>query len=64
VDLPELVTTSNDAYEALALELAHTPERLAALRRKLTQTRATAPLFDMLRFTRDFEAVLEGLCAR
>ena len=64
VDLPELITTTAQAYEALALELAHAPARLAALRRKLQETRATAPLFDMPRFTRDFEAVLEEVCTR
>jgi predicted O-linked N-acetylglucosamine transferase (SPINDLY family) len=46
------------------LELAHTPARLMALRSKLTETRTAAPLFDMVRFTRDFETMLEGLCPR
>ncbi|HEY4078570.1 MAG TPA: tetratricopeptide repeat protein [Rhizomicrobium sp.] len=64
VDLSELITTSERDYEALALELAHTPDRLMVSRRKLTKTRATAPLFDMARFTCDFETMLEGLCGR
>jgi protein O-GlcNAc transferase len=64
VDIPELITTSEQDYEALALELAHTPARLMALRSKLTETRTAAPLFDMVRFTRDFETMLEGLCPR
>ena len=64
VDLPELITASDQDYEALALELAHAPARLAALRRKLAQTRATAPLFDMARFTSDFESLLESLVRR
>ena len=61
VELPELITTSDQDYEALALDLAHAPTRLAALRRKLVETRAMAPLFDMARFTSNFEILLEGL---
>ena len=61
VDLPELITTNNQDYEALVLELAHAPARLTALRRKLEESRATAPLFDMARFTTDFESLLESL---
>ncbi|HKX09272.1 MAG TPA: tetratricopeptide repeat protein, partial [Stellaceae bacterium] len=44
VGLPELVTGSLGDYEALALELARSPERLAALRARLQANRATAPL--------------------
>ncbi|CAO3439983.1 O-linked N-acetylglucosamine transferase, SPINDLY family protein [Azospirillum doebereinerae] len=53
--VPELVTTSLDAYEALALELARNPVRLADIRRRLNETRLTVPLFDSRRFTRHLE---------
>jgi predicted O-linked N-acetylglucosamine transferase (SPINDLY family) len=56
VGLPELVTESAAAYEALSLELATDPPRLAALRRQLAVNRPTAPLFDTELFTRHIEA--------
>jgi predicted O-linked N-acetylglucosamine transferase (SPINDLY family) len=58
IGLPELVTGSLAEYEALALRLARAPETLAALRAKLAANRHTHPLFDMARYTQDFEALL------
>ena len=58
IGLPELVTISLAAYEALALRLAGEPEALAALRARLTANRHSQPLFDMARYTQDFEALL------
>jgi protein O-GlcNAc transferase len=52
IGLPELITTSLDEYEALALRLAHDPGLLAAITSKLAQNRNTYPLFDTPRFTR------------
>lgn len=54
--LPELITTSLDEYETLALSLATTPARLARLRQKLERERLTAPLFDTPAFARHLEA--------
>jgi len=48
--LPELITSNLEDYEALALELATDRARLAAIRRKLDETRLTCPLFDNDRF--------------
>jgi protein O-GlcNAc transferase len=59
VGLPELVTETDAAYEALILALATDPPRLASLRAKLAAQRLTAPLFDTVRYTRTFEAALE-----
>lgn len=56
--LPELVTSSLHEYAARALELAHTPTALAALRERLDANRATGALFDARRFCRHFEAAL------
>jgi protein O-GlcNAc transferase len=55
IGLPELITTSLQDYEALALALARDPARLAALRQKLAVNRQTSPLFDIARFTRNLE---------
>jgi predicted O-linked N-acetylglucosamine transferase (SPINDLY family) len=56
IDLPELITTSLAEYEARALALARSPDELAGLRRKLADRRATTPLFDSARFTRNVES--------
>jgi predicted O-linked N-acetylglucosamine transferase (SPINDLY family) len=56
IGLPELVTHSLAEYEALALQLATNPARLAALRARLAANRTTAPLFDTDRFRRQLEA--------
>jgi protein O-GlcNAc transferase len=55
IGLDELVTDNFADYEALALGLAQNPDRLAALREKLAQNRATRPLFDTDRFARAIE---------
>ena len=54
-DLPELVTSNLEQYEALALNLATDPARLSAMRRKLEDNRRTCPLFDGDRFRRGIE---------
>jgi predicted O-linked N-acetylglucosamine transferase (SPINDLY family) len=53
--VPELVTDTLTDYENLALALARDPARLAALKVRLEAARATAPLFDSARFTRNME---------
>ena len=56
IGLPELITHSLPEYEALALELATHPARLADLRTRLARNRATYPLFDTDRFRRHIES--------
>ncbi len=56
IGLPELVTTSIDDYEALALKLARDPALLQSIRRKLEANRLTHPLFNTDRFRRHLEA--------
>jgi predicted O-linked N-acetylglucosamine transferase (SPINDLY family) len=56
VGLPELITSSVDEYEALAVVLATDRERLGLLRERLRLNRLTAPLFDIDSYTRHLEA--------
>jgi protein O-GlcNAc transferase len=56
VGLPELVTTSPDDYEALALKLATDPVLLRSYRERLTRNRASLPPFDADRLRRQIEA--------
>lgn len=55
IGLPELITTTSADYEALALDLATHPEKLADLRGRLSANRLTTPLFDTERFVRHIE---------
>jgi len=55
VNLPELVTETDEAYEQLAFELATDPVRMDAIKATLAANRLTAPLFDTERYTRDIE---------
>ena len=56
IELPELITASLPEYEALAIELAAHPEKMAAIKAKLAANRLTTALFDTPRFTRNIEA--------
>lgn len=59
IGLPELITNNAEDYEALALELATNPTRLAAIHRKLVENRATTSLFDTEQCTRNIEQAYE-----
>jgi len=53
--LHELITSTQDEYEALAIELATDPEKLAQIKQKLYNNRLTTPLFDTPLFTKHLE---------
>ena len=55
INLPELITTNQEEYEALAIELASNPNKLKVIRDKLGRNRLTTPLFDTPRFTKHIE---------
>ena len=61
INLPELVTTCVDDYEALALKLAQDPIALKALREKLARNRLTTSLYDSERFRVNIEAAYEAM---
>ena len=64
IGLPELITTRREDYETLAVELAHAPERILALKNKLAQNRKTTALFDIAAFTRALEEGYTKIHAR
>ncbi len=64
VGLPELVASSLEDYEALALKLARDPAALGSIKDKLARHRASQPLFDTARTTRHFEAALTQMWER
>ncbi|WP_332856269.1 O-linked N-acetylglucosamine transferase family protein [Duganella sp. S19_KUP01_CR8] len=55
--LPELVTASEQKYEARAVRLAERPKELARLRNRLRKHRDSAPLFDTPQLVCDLEAL-------
>ena len=55
IELPELITETEMEYEALILDLATNPQRLAAIKQKLAANRLSKPLFNTELFTKHLE---------
>jgi len=64
IDLPELITTSLEEYEAKAIELASNPDKLREIKDKIGRNRQTTPLFDTKLFTRHIEAAYVAMYDR
>ncbi len=64
IHLPELIASTPEAYEAVAIELASSPDRLAEIKRKLAENRLTTPLFDTRLFTNHIEAAYTKMYER
>jgi predicted O-linked N-acetylglucosamine transferase (SPINDLY family) len=64
VGAPELIVSTQEQYEERAVELASQPQRLEAIRAKLTANRLAAPLFDTPRFARHIEAAYRMIYER
>ena len=56
VNLPELITTTQEQYESLAIELATNPEQLRIIKDKLVDNLPAAPLYDTPLFARHLES--------
>ena len=54
--VPELITSTQQEYEQLAIELSKDSQRLAQIRAKIADNRLSAPLFDTPRFARNLES--------
>ena len=55
INLSELITTSQEEYEALAIELAKTPQRLNSIKANLNAEIVSSSLFDSQLFARQLE---------
>ena len=64
LNLPELISHNPGEYEALAIELAQNPDKLAAIRQRVAENRLTAALFDTERYSRHLEAAYETMLER
>ena len=64
IKLPELITTSQEQYENLAIMLATQPRKLESIKQKLASNRLTTPLFDIEYFTRNIESAYTQMYER
>jgi len=64
IGLSTLITSTPQAYEELAIELATNPEKLAAIKHRLASNRLTTPLFDAQLFARHIEAAYTKMYER
>lgn len=64
IELAELITSTEEEYENLAVELATDLRRLADIRGRLEANRLTTSLFDTRSFTRHLEAAYSKIHAR
>ncbi len=59
VNLPEMITSTIEEYESLAIELANNPKKYELLKKKLASNLPNAPLFDTEEFTKNLESAYE-----
>jgi len=64
IGMPELITTSHQEYEALAISLGNDPQRVQAMKQKLEHNKLTTPLFDSSLFTKNIENLYEQMWKR
>ena len=55
IGLPELITHTLEEYVSLAVDIAHNPDKLQMIRRKIMKNRLEGPLFDTPGFARNLE---------
>jgi len=61
VNMPELITSSQEDYESLAIELAIDLEKLKIIKDKLLSNLSTAPLYDTPLFTKSLESAFSKM---
>ncbi len=61
MDLSELVTTNDEDYFNVALNLAQNSEKLTAIKQKIVEQKQISPLFDTQKFARDLERLYQTI---
>jgi len=56
VNLPELITTTLEQYESLAIQLAKNPEKLKNIKEKLVDNLPSSPLYNTALYTQHIES--------
>jgi predicted O-linked N-acetylglucosamine transferase (SPINDLY family) len=61
IGLPELIATSIEDYELLAIELGHNFQKISHLKSKLLKNKSSSELFNTNIFTRKIEGIFKKL---
>ena len=61
VNMPELITSTREQYESLAIELALNSEKLGSIKNKLAQNLPSSALFDCQTFTNNLELAYDKM---
>jgi len=64
IDLPELITHSQEEYESLAIHLVKNSEKLKSIKERLIRNRLIKPLFNTQAFTKHLEAAYLAMYKR
>lgn len=64
IELPELIASSHQEFEEMAVQLASNPELHQRIKRKLAQNRLTAALFDTHKFAKYLEVAYSKVYER
>ena len=64
IGLPELITTTGDDYEKLALDLATSPKKFKSLKARLARNKDNTPLFNTEQFTSNIETAYTEMYKR
>ncbi|MBO0764570.1 MAG: tetratricopeptide repeat protein [Hyphomicrobiaceae bacterium] len=64
IGVPELITTTAEDYEALAIRLARDRPLITGLKRRIEEGRSHSPLFDTRRFCRNLERAYARMVER
>jgi len=64
VGLSDLITSSLEEYEELALKLALNPDLIRDAKERLHRNRLTTPLFDIVKYTRHLEDAFDHMIQR
>jgi protein O-GlcNAc transferase len=64
INLPEMITSSPEEYESLAIKLAKNPDQLKIIKDKLDSNLSTAPLYDTKLFAKNLESAYKIMYER
>ena len=64
VNLPELITSSQEEYESLAVELAKNPKKLKKIKGRLINNLTTTKLYDISLYTKNLEIAYTAMYKR
>ena len=64
VNLPEMVTSSQEEYESLAIELANNPNKFRVIKEKLVDNLSKAPLYNTNLFAKNIESAYRTMFER